>query len=152
MREGNRLITENEDALRQTGHARIHVLDALDEDCAGGTADDLPVAEAVGVGVVPVQARGLIRRDLHRVVKGVPGLDQRGDDLVLVAGGWHVQAVEMQVRDRRSHRPAVAVIVRTDRARPRLGVGMHLIPAGIELPPVGAVRVFWRWMISWSPG
>jgi hypothetical protein len=41
------------------------------------------------VGMVPVQARRLVRRNLYVVLEGwVAGLDQRVEDVILVADRW----------------------------------------------------------------
>ena len=56
------------------------------------------VVNPCGMRVVPVQTGRFVARDLNLVLEGrIGGLDQRVDDVVLVADRGDIEAMEMQI-------------------------------------------------------
>jgi hypothetical protein len=58
-------------------------INAVDDNGVGPPVEQLPLAFAVRMGVVPVHARGLIKWDLHAVLKRLPGHSHHRDCVVL---------------------------------------------------------------------
>ena len=108
LRHRDQQIAQHEGLLGQTGQGRVRLLYTLHDDGASCAALHLPFTEAMRVRVVPVQAGWFVGRDLDGVVEFLTGLHQRVHHLVRVAAGAYVEAVKMQVADRRTHSAAGA--------------------------------------------
>ena len=55
------------------------------------------LGDSVKMRVIPVQSRGLVRRNSDSVIEGRPGFDGGMYDLVLMTYWWNTQAMKMQV-------------------------------------------------------
>src|ERR1700723_340983 len=70
------LIADYQDALGEAGDLFIGALDAFDDHGAGRAAENLWLAEAVDVRVIPVEAGRLVFWDAKFVLEGwIAGLD-----------------------------------------------------------------------------
>jgi hypothetical protein len=94
-------------------HLRLHVLHAVDDQCAGGAAVDLNRRFSVQVRMVPVQARGIVRGHLKLILKRRIGvLDVGIENLVLMAHRRNIESMEMDIGGSGNHGAAIARIMR----------------------------------------
>ena len=90
FRSRQHLVADDKGALGQAGQCGIDILQAFDDQRAGGAALHLALGEAMRVGMVPVESWGLVLRNLHVVIEALARLDQRVDHLILPADRRHV--------------------------------------------------------------
>ena len=89
---------EHQHALAQADDLGHVPLDAVDHDGARHAVERLPVALAVRMRVIPVEARRMIARDAHRILQRLPGHGHHVEHIVLGRHRRHVEPVEVQVR------------------------------------------------------
>jgi hypothetical protein len=92
------LLAYHQDAFGKTFDFGSELFHSLYDDCAGGSAIDLELSEAMDVWVVPVEAGRFGLRYLHAVLKArSAGLDEGVEHVVLMAGGCDIQTVEVDI-------------------------------------------------------
>ena len=95
------LIADDQNAFGQAGDFFIGAFDAFDDHRAGRAAENLWLAEAVNVRVIPVEAGRLVLRNAKFILEGrVAGLDGSFQDVVLVTDGWDCEAVKVEIGGR----------------------------------------------------
>ena len=72
-------------------------LEPLDDDCARHAARHFAVRFSVRVGMVPVESRFLLGRNLHAIMNDLAHVGEGHDRVVRRGLGRHRQAVEMNV-------------------------------------------------------
>ena len=91
------VVAYDDDALRQAGDDRIDVLDAVDNERAGGAALDGSGRDTVNMRMIPVKAGWLVFREMDFVTKGLTGVDDGPDHFILMAERRSVRAVIVQI-------------------------------------------------------
>ena len=96
---GNEILLANgKHALGKTRHFWMDLLHTLHDQGSGSAAVHLKLGEAVHVGVIPIQARRLVRRNRDLVLEARrTRLNQGGEHIVLMAIGRNIHAVKMDV-------------------------------------------------------
>ena len=95
------LIADDQNAFGQAGDFLIRALDSFDDHRAGRAAENLRLAEAVNVRVIPVEAGRLVLWNAESILEGrVAGLDGSFQDVVLMADGWDCEAVKVEIGGR----------------------------------------------------
>src|ERR1700727_2120995 len=103
---------DDDDPFRQARKFRHGPLDAFNDQRPRSASHDLLGAEAMYVGVVPVQARRFLRWNAEFVFEGRIGwLDRCLQDFVLVAFCRYREAMKMQIGGGGRHRTTAAAIV-----------------------------------------
>ena len=92
------LIADHDDAFGETGDFFIGAFDSFDDHCAGRAAEDLWLAEAVNVRVIPVEAGRFVFGDAKFVFEGaVAWLDGSFQNVVLMAERRNCEAVKVEI-------------------------------------------------------
>ena len=103
------LIANDQDTFRQAGYLFIGALDSFDDHRPGRAAEDLLLAEAVNVRVIPIETWRLVFRNAKFVLKWrVARLDGSLQDVVLVTDRWNGEAVKVEIGGGERHRVALA--------------------------------------------
>jgi hypothetical protein len=117
------VIAQDQDPLWKRLQSRDCIFDALDDDGAGRTAENLFFAVPMHVRVIPVQPGRLIARNLEAIFeRSLRGKDPGTQRFVLMACRWNEESVEVQVR-RLSGYDTRGAIVR--RGRRVMGIGLR---------------------------
>src|SRR6267154_1545755 len=98
------LVADNKHPLRQTGRSLLGALDSFNDQCAGGSAEELFFAESVDMRVIPVETRWLVLRNLKAILEGcIPWLHRGLHHIILMADGRNGEAVKVEIGGHRAH-------------------------------------------------
>src|ERR1700722_7475812 len=90
--------TQNEHSLAESFYFRDITLHSFDDDGSRHSVQYLPVTLAVGMSVIPEQARRMIARNLNRVVQSLARPRHHSDYVILGRVRGNSEPVKMQVR------------------------------------------------------
>ncbi len=92
-------------------------MQAFDDQRSGRSSLYLAFGEAMRVGMVPVESRWFVLRDLHVVIEALAGLDERVDNFILSADGRRIGPMEMDIGRARGHRSIAGAAAAGGRGR-----------------------------------
>src|ERR1700732_4394248 len=90
--------THNDYTLAKPSYSRNITFHSLDYDGSRHSVQGLPVTLAMGMSVIPEQARRMIARNLNRVVQNLSGHGQHSEHVVLRGIGRDGEPMKMQIR------------------------------------------------------
>src|SRR3981081_537182 len=90
-------IAQYKNAFLHGAHLRNIAVDAVDDNSPRHTVESLPVALAMRMRVVPVEAGRLIKRDINAVLDGFSRRRHHGDRVILGRFRRDMKTMEMKV-------------------------------------------------------